>query len=137
MKYGSDLSDKQWAMIEAFTERSDPRGAVRQHSMREIINAILYLNKTGCQWRMLPRHFPPWQSVYDHYRRLQQRGLWEELLLQLNAKVRQKKGVTPAPATSSLIPKASKPMPKAKREASTEAKRSKGAAARLLSTPRG
>lgn len=136
MKYPTDLSDAQWALLEPLTGRSDPRGAVRQYSMREIINAILYLNKTGCQWRMLPQHFPPWPCVYDHYRRLRLRGLWEQMLLQLNARVRQKKAARPGPATSSLIPRASKPAPKEPRGAFTEAKRSRAAAGRSRWTPR-
>lgn len=130
MRYASDLNDEQWAVIEVLTERSDPRGAERQHSMRQIINGILYVNKTGCQWRMFPREFPPWQTVYDHYRRFHQRGLWEKMMLNLNQKVREKRGARPRPVISSLTLKVSKPTPRAKREASTGARRSKGAAAK-------
>ncbi|MDB6135944.1 MAG: transposase, partial [Verrucomicrobiales bacterium] len=74
MNYSSDLNDAQWALIREFTVRPDPRGAVRRHYMREIINAILYVCKTGCQWRHLPVNFAPWQTVYDHFRRLRLRG---------------------------------------------------------------
>ena len=49
MKYPADLNDQQWALVKEFTRRPDPRGAVRRHAMREIANAILYVNKTGCQ----------------------------------------------------------------------------------------
>ena len=81
-------------MIEPLTRRPDNRGAVRTHDMRDILNAILYLNKTGCQWRMLPSHFPPWKTVYDHYRRMRLRGTWEQINRLLNEKSRQKKGAT-------------------------------------------
>lgn len=101
MNYSSDLNDAQWALIREFTVRPDPRGAVRRHSMREIIDAILYVCKTGCQWRQLPVNFAPWQTVYDHFRRLRLRGIWEEMMLRLNRRVREKRGRTPGP--SSLI----------------------------------
>lgn len=66
--------------------------------MREVINAILYLNKTGCQWRMLPNDFPPWKTVYDHYRRMKLRGAWEQINDLLNHASREKKGEAVAQA---------------------------------------
>jgi len=98
--------------------------------MRDIINAILYVNKTGCQWRMLPRHFPAWFTVYNHFWRLQERGVWEQLNTRLNELARQKKGARPRRAISSLTPKASRPATRDRREGSTAARRSRGAAAR-------
>ena len=95
MRYSSDLSDEQWSLISFLFERSDPRGARGCHDKREIINAILYVNKTGCQWRLLPVHFPPWQTVYDHFRRLSLRGIWLEMNSLLNQESRQKKGERP------------------------------------------
>jgi putative transposase len=123
MKYPTDLSDRQWALVEPYTGRPDPRGAVRRHSMREIINAILYVNKTGCQWRLLPVNFPPWQTVYDHFRRMRERGVWEEMMLEMNRKVRQKKGAIPNPHISSSTPRASKPPRRGRSGASTAAKK--------------
>jgi len=61
----------------------------RVHDMRDILNAILYLNKTGCQWRMLPNHFPPWETVYDHYRRMKERGVWKQINERLNKESRK------------------------------------------------
>lgn len=130
MAYPSDLTDKQWKLIAALTERPDPRGALRKHSTRDILNAIFYVNKTGCQWRFLPKDFAPWKTVYDHYRRLRLRGVWEEMLYLLNEQVRQKKTEPQRPAISSSTPKASRPMPKVRAGDSTAAKRSKGVAAR-------
>ena len=62
MSCPSDLSDAQWAVIEPFAERPDPRGAVRKHQMRTILDAIFYGVKTGCQWRALPKDFPPFAA---------------------------------------------------------------------------
>ena len=58
--YPSNLSDQDWSAIEHFFTRSDPRGAKSIHSKHTIVNAVLYVVKSGCQWRMLPHDFPPW-----------------------------------------------------------------------------
>nr|VFK59720.1 MAG: transposase, IS5 family [Candidatus Kentron sp. TUN]VFK68662.1 MAG: Putative transposase of IS4/5 family (DUF4096) [Candidatus Kentron sp. TUN] len=65
--YDSDLSAEKWALIEHHFEPKDNRGAEPKHDKRIIVSAILYINKTGAQWRMLPKDFPPWQTVYHHY----------------------------------------------------------------------
>ena len=91
MQYASDLTDSQWELIKPLTKRPDNRGAARVHDMRDVINAILYLNKTGCQWRMLPYHFPPWKTVYDHCRRMKERGVWEQINERLNKASREKR----------------------------------------------
>ena len=96
--YPTDLTDAQWCRIEPFTGRPDPRGAVPKYSRRAVINAILYVNKTGCQWRMLPADFPKWQCVYDRFRRMQQRGVWEDICRELNKSTRQKGGARRHPA---------------------------------------
>ncbi|MEI7910940.1 MAG: transposase [Verrucomicrobiota bacterium] len=98
MEYPTNLTDKQWQVIELFVGRPDPRGARPKYERRNVINAILYLNKTGCQWRMLPGDFPPWQCVYDHFRRMKQRGVWQEICWALNELDRKKKGGRRCPA---------------------------------------
>lgn len=82
--YPSDLKDDQWNAIEHYFERSDPRGAVSKHSKRVIVNAIIYVIRTGVQWRMLPKDMPPWQTVYNHFYRLQERGVWDQVLVDMN-----------------------------------------------------
>ena len=64
-RYSSDLTDAEWQTIEALFQAQ----SFRRHSPRELLNALFYLNKTGCQWRLLPDGFPPWQTVYYHFRR--------------------------------------------------------------------
>ncbi|MEL6407834.1 MAG: transposase [Chloroflexota bacterium] len=71
--YPTDLSDEQWAIIEALLPKRDPRGRKEIHTRREMFNAMLYLNRTGCQWRMLPHDFPAWEAVYAFWRRLVER----------------------------------------------------------------
>lgn len=82
--YPSDLTDEQWQAIEHYFKRPDPRGAISKHQKRTIVNAIIYVIRSGAQWRMLPKDMPPWQTVYNHFYRLQQRGVWDQILVDLN-----------------------------------------------------
>lgn len=84
--YPTDLSDSQWQVIKTYV--SDNRK--RKHSLRHVFNAIVYLVKTGCQWRMLPSNFPKWQLVYFYFRQWKRNGTLEQIQLCLTEKVRQK-----------------------------------------------
>ena len=90
--YPSDLTDSEWALIAGFFARPDPRGNPGKYAKRDVVNAILYVVKGGIPWRMLPLDFPPWDTVYDHYRRWNQRGVWEHALDALNEQARHKQG---------------------------------------------
>lgn len=96
--YPSDLSDEEWELLAPFFQRPDPRGNPGKYAKRDIVNAILYVTKGGIQWRMLPHDFPPWDTVYDHFRRLNKRGVWEQVLDSLNRLHRQRQGRTPEPS---------------------------------------
>lgn len=96
--YPSDLTDGQWGAIERHFRRSDPRGAVSKHSKRVVVNAIIYVIRSGVQWRMLPKDMPPWQTVYNHFYRLQQRGVWDQVLVELNKIARIQAGRNPNPS---------------------------------------
>jgi transposase len=72
----NELTDSQWKIIEKIIK--DQR--VRQHSLRTILNAILWINYTGSQWRNMESKYPPWQSVYYYFRKWKRNGVWEELL---------------------------------------------------------
>lgn len=104
--YPSDLTDEQWGLIEPLTRRPDPRGARRTYSMREVINAILYLTRTGCQWRMLPGDFPPCGAVYWNFDAMTKRGTWAEICRELNGLKRKKKAGPGSRATCSSTPRA-------------------------------
>mgnify|MGYP001577910938 CR=1 FL=1 len=103
--YSSDLSDDQWNLIESIlfeyyppmTGKIPKGGRRMKWVMRDIIDAILYVIKTGCQWRMLPDEFPPWQSVYRHFRKLKKFGVWVKILEIVNRNVRQAAGRTATP----------------------------------------
>lgn len=89
-----ELTDSQWQLIEKMVD--DKRQ--RWHSLRTIINAILSINRTGNQWRELDSKYPPWQSVYYHFRQFKLRGIWEELLdkLVIKERVGQQRNQTPS-----------------------------------------
>ena len=89
--YDSDLSAEEWALIQHHFQPKDKRGAEPIHAKRDIVNAILYLSKTGAQWRMLPKSFPPWKTVYDHYSNWNRRGVWEAAVDELNTLHRKKR----------------------------------------------
>jgi putative transposase len=86
--YPSDLSNSQWQVISSFLKTNRKR----KHSLREIVNAVLYLTKTGCQWRMLPKDFPNWQLVYYYFSTWKKDGTIEDIQLALVEKIRSNKG---------------------------------------------
>jgi transposase len=90
MKYPSDISESEWQNIsDYFIPKKHGRPCV--HSRRHIFNAILYLNKTGCQWRMLPKDFPPWRAVHSRYEYWCKNGSFDKALAHLNKMNRMKK----------------------------------------------
>ena len=95
-RYRSDLTDAQWQLIKPLFEQQ----TFRVHHPREIVNALFYLTKTGCQWRMLPEGFPPWQTVYYHFRQWMERGLIAELNDRLRRAARVKEGREPSPSAA-------------------------------------
>ena len=92
--YPTDLTDTQWGEIEPLY--SGMRN--QKWSKRELTNAVLYITKTGCQWRNLPHDFPPYQTVYSFFSRGQKSGLWEKILVHLVEKVRTDAGRNAEPS---------------------------------------
>lgn len=76
--YSSNLTDLEWDLIEPFVKPSN-RGRPRKISSREVLNAIFYVAKTGCQWRLLPHDFPNWHTVYDYYRDWKLNKTWDKI----------------------------------------------------------
>jgi putative transposase len=88
MRYTSDLTDTEWNLIAYCFPAPCTKGRPREHSFRELLNAIFFLNKTGCQWRNLPEHFAPWGTVYHYFRRWKKDGLWEAIHTHLREHIR-------------------------------------------------
>ena len=89
MSYPSDLSDEQWAKIAPCFARPDPRGAREKYPKRRVVEAILYRLREGCRWRALPHDFPPYDTVFDHFQRWQERGVWQEAVAVLGGRWRE------------------------------------------------
>jgi len=90
--YPTDLTDSQWDVIREMLPKAKPGGRPRSLNLREIVNAILYLVVGGIQWRMLPKEYPKWQSVYAYFRDWRKSGLWPRIHDTLRARVREKVG---------------------------------------------
>lgn len=88
--YDSDVSDLEWQLIKHFFDPKDNRGKEAIHKKRDIVNAIFYTVKTGIQWRMMPKDFAPWSTVYDYYSQWNRNGVWSEVLDTLNKTCRKK-----------------------------------------------
>jgi transposase len=78
-RYASDVTDDEYGLIEPLSPSARHGGRRRTTDLREVLNAILYLVRTGCQWRMLPKDFPPWSTVYGYFRRFWQEGIWHRI----------------------------------------------------------
>jgi len=101
--YPSDLRDAEWAWLEPRIPPASPGGRPRKTGMRAAMNAILYLLRTGCPWRYLPRYgFPPRATVYNIFRKFQREGVWEAIWAELHMALRARMGREPSPATAVL-----------------------------------
>jgi putative transposase len=100
-QYDTDLTDGQWQKLERLLPQASNRGRKRL-DRRIVMNAILYLNRTGCQWRMLPKSFPNWKSVYTVFWRWRRDGIWEMVHDCLQKMTRQSVGKKPTP-TAAII----------------------------------
>lgn len=87
--YPSDLTDEQWELIEPLIPAARPGGRPRSIDMREVVNTILYIARSGCQWDMLPHDFPRKSSVYDYFAAWRDNGTWQRLLDVFRGAVRQ------------------------------------------------
>jgi putative transposase len=99
LQYPSDVTDGQWQVVRGLLPKPARRGR-RAVCRRRILNAILYLNRTGCQWRALPHDFPKWKTVYTVFWRWRQAGVWERLHEALCRRVRQQAGKKPTPSVA-------------------------------------
>ena len=96
--YQSDLSDAEWARIEPHLPVPKALGRPRIHSPREILNAIFYIVRSGCAWRLLPHDFPPWKTVHHYFRIWRLDGVWERLNTTLCQRLRVRLGRNPQPS---------------------------------------
>ena len=100
--YPTDTTDDQWNEIAKFVPAPKFGGRPPKYERRQIVNAILYMTQAGCAWRLLPKTFPPWSSVYGYFRNWSQAGVWERLHQKLRDRVRVQAGKVETP-TAAII----------------------------------
>lgn len=101
--FPSNLSDEEWAQLEPLIPAATPGGRPRKTDMRSAMNAILYLLRTGCPWRYLPRDgFPPRSTVYNIFRKFQHDGVWEAIWAELAMALRERLGREASPTAAIL-----------------------------------
>jgi len=91
MKYNTDLSDKQWEIIEPMIPPNTGQGRPTEIDLRQVVNGAFYLVRTGCQWRNLPNDFPKWSNIYYYFRKWSKQGTWEMINQALRKLEREKR----------------------------------------------
>src|SRR3954464_8392332 len=90
--YPTDLSDQEWRCIRAHLPEPTRQGRPRLHNLRAILDAVFYVLRSGCPWRLLPRDFPPWKTVYAWFRKWRLDGTFERLNAALRELLRARSG---------------------------------------------
>ena len=98
--YPTDLSDEGWAILEPLVPAAKPGGRPRAHESRELLDAIFYVVRGGCAWRLLPHEFPPWQTAYHYFREWRIDGTWERVHASLRDRVRLREGRSATPSAA-------------------------------------
>jgi putative transposase len=96
--YPTDLTDAEWGCLEPHLPAPKATGRPRVYPLREILNAIFYVLRSGCSWRLLPHDFPPWRSVYHYFREFRLDGTWERMHAALRERVRVRLNTNPQPS---------------------------------------
>jgi putative transposase len=100
--YLTDLSDAEWRVVQPLLPSEAKTGRPRRHPLRTIVNAIVYVVRSGCAWRLLPHEWPAWQTVYHYFRWWRLDGTWERIHLTLRRQLRVRLGRDPEPSAGSI-----------------------------------
>jgi transposase len=100
LRYASDLNDAEWRLISRWMPRRRRRGRPREVDLREVVQAILYILSTGCQWRALPSEFPPYSTVQGYFYAWRDSGRWQRIVAALVKQARQKLGREAKPSVA-------------------------------------
>ena len=134
--YPTDLTDDEWRVLEPLIPPAKPGGRPRSVDVREIVNALRYLLRSGGAWRLLPHEFPPWPTVYAYFRRWQADGTWERIAGALRRDLRVALGRRAEPSAAILDSQTVKTTEKGGHAAMTPARRRPAASGTPSSTPK-
>ena len=135
--YPTDLSDREWALIQHLVPAAKPGGRLETYPKREILDAIFSMLRGGCAWRLLPHDFPPWQMVYQYFWRWRKDGTWQRMHDLLRGDVRVPAGKQRQPSAGILDSQSVKTTEKRGSEVMTRASRSRGVSVTSSSIPSG
>ena len=122
-EYATDLTDKEWQILEALVPPIKSGGRRANYSRREILNAILFVLRSGCQWRMLPHDLPNWQTVYTYYRNWRLDGSWRRIHEALRKELREGEGRHPEASAAIIDSQSAKTTEKGGRGATMRARK--------------
>jgi transposase len=127
LPYPSDLSDAEWAQVCRFVPAPKPGGRPAKHERREIVNGLLYVARTGCQWRAMPHDLPPWGTVQWYFRVWKADGTLDRLMAELRGDLRAAEGRPRQPSAAVIDSQSVKTTEKGGPAATTAARRSRAA----------
>lgn len=128
-RYKSDLTDEEWAIIEPLIPAAKRGGRRRSVNMREVMNGIFYVLKTGCQWDMLPHDFPPKSTVFEYYSQWRTSGDWQKIHEELHRQLRLAESREATPSAVIIDSQSVKTTEKGGNAAMTVVRKSKDASA--------
>jgi putative transposase len=134
MGYPSDTTDAEWNVIFPLLPDAKPGGRPRTTPLRSVVNAIFYVSRGGGAWRMLPKDFPPYQTVYRYFRTWSKDGTWQRVHDALRDRVREKAGRQTSPSAAAIDSQSAKTTEKGAPEGTMLGKKSKDASGILSST---
>jgi transposase len=134
LRYASDTTDEEWALIELHLPSPGNRGRTRRTSLRDVVNAIHYIVESSCQWRLLPKDFPPYSTVQRYFYAWRDIGLWQTINHVLLMAVREDAGREASPTAGVIDSRSRRPSPVA-RGGMTPERRSRAASDIFSPTP--